>query len=633
MDEHRKDREMKDELERNLEGCMDELEKAEADHRAALEALATKERDASELMKSIGDIRRSCDDREREMADRREAAEDRASAAETGLAECRERLLSMGFEKRSLEEALEAARVECETCKSAVDDLRKEIVRVEASGVEAAREAEAKVATEMGERLSEMQAENERFKSAMEVHKANEEEICKFLGVDVASVDFAVNDCADCVSADSDAAVAADASRDAPRSSFLSTVKARVDGLYEVKKVKKELERNLESCMDELEKAEADHQTALQALAAKERDMSELMKSIGDMQRSGQDREREIADQCRATETQLAECQKRLISLTHDKKLLEDALDASEATRASHEDDVVALRTEIANSKVEAARRDSRLELERDLLAKAEAKEEDERMERIALEARLDAQLREHASKEKQLRESLDSMEQTLKEKVRVNEEDSRKKQVEVEKCEETIAALEAHRASLELSLSEQRSALDASREEEIGRLRGEIAELESRLRGEAEKFQREGAAGEARVRELEEVIRKGHAERKRMHNIIQELRGNVRVFARIRPFIPDDGKQGKEGDTSFVSHDGDAMVTVNKPNDPIPKHTFSFDHVFAPSAGQDTVYQEVSEFIQSALDGYNVCLFSYGRPDRGRRTRCRAPARESCVD
>ena len=26
------------------------------------------------------------------------------------------------------------------------------------------------------------------------------------------------------------------------------------------------------------------------------------------------------------------------------------------------------------------------------------------------------------------------------------------------------------------------------------------------------------------------------------MHNLIQELRGNVRVFARVRPFLPGDG-------------------------------------------------------------------------------------------
>jgi len=28
------------------------------------------------------------------------------------------------------------------------------------------------------------------------------------------------------------------------------------------------------------------------------------------------------------------------------------------------------------------------------------------------------------------------------------------------------------------------------------------------------------------------------------MHNLIQELRGNVRVYARVRPFLPADGKE-----------------------------------------------------------------------------------------
>ena len=47
------------------------------------------------------------------------------------------------------------------------------------------------------------------------------------------------------------------------------------------------------------------------------------------------------------------------------------------------------------------------------------------------------------------------------------------------------------------------------------------------------------------------------------MHNIIQELRGNVRVFARIRPFLPDDGKEGEENGAHFVSHEGDSIITV----------------------------------------------------------------------
>ncbi|KAK9092151.1 hypothetical protein Syun_027062 [Stephania yunnanensis] len=105
---------------------------------------------------------------------------------------------------------------------------------------------------------------------------------------------------------------------------------------------------------------------------------------------------------------------------------------------------------------------------------------------------------------------------------------------------------------------------------------------------------------------------------RKKLHNTILELKGNIRVFCRVRPLLPDDGA-GAENPyicypTSTESLGRGIDILQNG-----QKHQFTFDQVFTHESSQQDVFVEISQLVQSALDGYKVCIFAYGQTGSGK--------------
>jgi len=55
------------------------------------------------------------------------------------------------------------------------------------------------------------------------------------------------------------------------------------------------------------------------------------------------------------------------------------------------------------------------------------------------------------------------------------------------------------------------------------------------------------------------------------------------------------------------------------KSDNNIKEYKFNFEHIFDNEAKQIDIFNELSQLIQSALDGYNVCIFAYGQTGSGK--------------
>ena len=103
---------------------------------------------------------------------------------------------------------------------------------------------------------------------------------------------------------------------------------------------------------------------------------------------------------------------------------------------------------------------------------------------------------------------------------------------------------------------------------------------------------------------------------RRKLFNELQDIRGNIRVFCRVRPPTISEQDFCIKYD---ISEDASTITINNTTTRGTNLLTFKFDYIFSSVSTQHEVFEEVSQLIQSALDGYNVSLFSYGQTGSGK--------------
>lgn len=171
---------------------------------------------------------------------------------------------------------------------------------------------------------------------------------------------------------------------------------------------------------------------------------------------------------------------------------------------------------------------------------------------------------------------------------------------------------------------SNSSSARDVQRQlhDDLSTARREILSLQSKVQ-----------ALEETTTEAQVSLVKEEALRRKLHNTIQDMKGNLRVYCRVRPLLPheeqlaiENGAKDASIDLGFPDNDTDGQrlcmktYSVSAMGKPITKaHNFEFDKVFGPQDPTSKVFDEVSELVQSALDGYNVCILAYGQSGSGK--------------
>nr|XP_042087648.1 kinesin-like protein KIFC3 isoform X2 [Ovis aries] len=116
-----------------------------------------------------------------------------------------------------------------------------------------------------------------------------------------------------------------------------------------------------------------------------------------------------------------------------------------------------------------------------------------------------------------------------------------------------------------------------------------------------------------------QELLRKYRRElqlRKKCHNELVRLKGNIRVIARVRPVTKEDGEGPEATNAVTFDPDDDSIIHLLHKGKPV---SFELDKVFSSQASQQDVFQEVQALITSCIDGFNVCIFAYGQTGAGK--------------
>ncbi|KAI1283551.1 P-loop containing nucleoside triphosphate hydrolase protein [Xylaria sp. FL0933] len=368
---------------------------------------------------------------------------------------------------------------------------------------------------------------------------------------------------------------------------------------------------------------------------------------------------------------ELESSKKRVISL-EDEKLelqaergrLKDQLQDAERQARSLRYDVEELQRQ-HERRQKILEEDHRRELE---LITEEFKREMDKNEKLQREfeskcgAEAEARLENLSQDNKELRSTLERQKRDHEHEIRLLHEAIQRRDADVRRLEDELRKANNERFELQTLIRGNNETIERLRkraedaEERLskdkGHLGGQISLLSSTLDLKSERIQtlEENAkklqaeceaeidniksAAENRIAEetasLRERLIKEEERRHKLFEQVQELKGNIRVMCRIKP--PSDPAKDalipfepQWNDIDEDKIDGLTIPTFREdPTNPgkmVPAkpRDFNFERVFDEKCNNGDVFDEISQLVQSVMDGKKVCIFCYGQTGSGK--------------
>jgi len=344
----------------------------------------------------------------------------------------------------------------------------------------------------------------------------------------------------------------------------------------------------------------------------------------------------EAAKAAKLERSQYAEATALLRELIHKEQLEEEARELlKEALTSRDENDLKEAIVAAKSARLDQSEYRMATELLQELWAKKRAEDQARSLLKDACAAcDIDAIHKAIAAAKKQ---GLDAAEYALAQKLL---EEEARKQHQKKLAREMLAKIhdESSKEDLKAAIEAAKAAgLEESEYSKAAELlhRIEVAEELQRCISEARSVDRRDLEAMRSVRDAlqavihearrlqykEEDLLEAERLRKSIHNSMEDLKGAIRVFCRVRPMT----KMEEEGGYEEVTAQLD-LTTVQVCQQganylgekTVKQHEFHFDAVFMPGS-QEEVFADCKELVQSALDGYNVTLFAYGQTGAGK--------------